>query len=85
LPPVVVSGLPYITPIFMRIWLMKITSVLALEIEAVSLRSAWLIRRACRPGSAVAHLAFDFGPRRQGRHRVDDDARRRRSSAPACR
>ena len=39
------------TPIFMRIWLMKITSVLDLEIEAVSLRSAWLIRRACRPGS----------------------------------
>ena len=30
---------------------MKITRVLALEIEAVSLRSAWLIRRACRPGS----------------------------------
>ncbi len=47
----VVSGLPYITPIFMRIWLMKITRVLALEIEAVSLRSAWLISRACRPGS----------------------------------
>ena len=39
------------TPIFMRIWLMKITSVFDLEIEAVSLRSAWLIRRACRPGS----------------------------------
>jgi hypothetical protein len=51
LPPVVVSGEPYITPIFMRIWLMKITMVFDLEIEAVSLRSAWLIRRACRPGS----------------------------------
>ena len=37
--------------IFMRIWLMKITSVLDFEIEPVSLRSAWLIRRACRPGS----------------------------------
>ena len=37
------------TPIFMRIWLMKITMVRDLEIEAVSLRSAWLIRRACRP------------------------------------
>ncbi len=38
------------TPIFMRIWLMKITIVRDLEIEAVSLRSAWLISRACRPG-----------------------------------
>src|SRR5690606_27631609 len=38
------------TPIFMRIWLMKITMQLARLIVAVSLRSAWLIRRACRPG-----------------------------------
>ena len=29
---------------------MKITMVFDLEIEAVSLRSAWLISRACRPG-----------------------------------
>ncbi len=40
------------TPIFMRIWLMKITIALDLEIEPVSLRMAWLIRRACSPGSA---------------------------------
>ena len=46
----VVSGEPYITPIFMRIWLMKITMVLRLLIEAVSLRSAWLISRAWLPG-----------------------------------
>ncbi len=38
------------TPIFWRIWLMKITIVFDLEIEAVSFLSAWLIRRACRPG-----------------------------------
>src|SRR5256885_202161 len=31
---------------------MKITMVLDLLIEAVSLRSAWLISRACRPGNA---------------------------------
>jgi hypothetical protein len=49
LPPVVVSGLPNITPIFIRIWLMKMTRVLERETEPVSLRSAWLIRRACRP------------------------------------
>ena len=30
---------------------MKMTMVLDLEIEPVSLRSAWLISRACRPGS----------------------------------
>ena len=49
LPPVVVSGLPNMTPIFMRIWLMKITVEFDLETVPVSLRSAWLIRRACRP------------------------------------
>ncbi len=49
LPPVVVSGLPNITPIFARIWLVKISMHLLRLIEAVSLRSAWLIRRACRP------------------------------------
>ena len=37
------------TPIFMRIWLMKMTMQRDFEIEAVSLRSAWLISRACRP------------------------------------
>ena len=51
LPPVVVSGLPNMTPIFIRIWLMKMTSVLVRLMLPVSLRSAWLMRRACRPGS----------------------------------
>ena len=37
------------TPIFMRIWLMKMTMQRDFEIEAVSLRSAWLISRACNP------------------------------------
>ena len=45
----VVSGLPNITPIFMRIWLMKTTEQRERAIEAVSLRSAWLISRAWRP------------------------------------
>ena len=39
------------TPIFIRIWLMKMTSTLARLMFEVSLRSAWLIRRACSPGS----------------------------------
>ena len=51
LPPVVVSGEPNITPIFMRIWLMNITVQFERPIEAVSLRSAWLIKRACKPGN----------------------------------
>ena len=34
------------TPILWRIWLMNSTMQFDLEIEAVSLRSAWLIRRA---------------------------------------
>jgi hypothetical protein len=46
------------TPIFMRIWLMKITSVLA-RLQA---------------GQLVAHFALDFGARRQRGDRVDDDA-----------
>jgi hypothetical protein len=37
------------TPIFMRIWLMKMTRVRDLEMVEVSLRSAWLMRRAWRP------------------------------------
>ena len=45
----VVSGLPNMTPIFMRIWLIKIRQVPDLAIVAVSLRSAWLISRACSP------------------------------------
>jgi hypothetical protein len=49
LPPVVVSGLPYITPIFMRSWLMKITMHFERLMEPVSLRSDWLISLACRP------------------------------------
>src|SRR5213080_4659366 len=39
------------TPIFSRSWLMKITEVRERLMAPASLRSAWLIRRACRPGS----------------------------------
>src|SRR5690606_787477 len=38
-------------PILCRSWLMKTTRVLERLMLPVSLRSAWLIRRACRPGS----------------------------------
>ena len=48
----VVSGLPNITPIFMRIWLMKMTMAFERLMLPVSLRSAWVMRRACRPTCA---------------------------------
>ena len=48
-PPGVVSGLPNITPIFSRIWLVKMQVVRAFEISAVSLRMAALISRAWAP------------------------------------
>ena len=44
-----VSGLPNITPIFCRIWLMNTTQVLVLEMVGLRMRNAWLIRRACKP------------------------------------
>ena len=37
------------TPIFMRSWLMKMTQVFERLMAPVSFRSAWLIRRACKP------------------------------------
>ena len=48
-PPGVVSGLPYMTPIFSRSWLMKMTTVLVLEMAPASLRRAWDMSRATTP------------------------------------
>jgi hypothetical protein len=48
-PPGVVSGLPNMTPIFSRSWLVKISDVLERDTAPVSLRSAWLISRAWMP------------------------------------
>ena len=59
----VVSGEPNITPIFMRIWLMKITMQFERLIAAVSLRIAWLISRAWAPtwASPISPSSSDFG------------------------
>ena len=53
------------TPIFMRIWLMKIRAVLLLLMMPVSLRMAWLISRACRPTcvSPISPSISAFGVR----------------------
>ena len=48
-PPVVVSGLPNMTPIFSRSWLMKMQVVFDFEGVVPSFRRACDIRRACRP------------------------------------
>ena len=37
------------TPIFWRIWLMKIMHVFVLAMVGLRMRSAWLMSRACRP------------------------------------
>ena len=45
-PPVVVSGLPNMTPIFSRSWLMKMQVVFDFDNEPASLRRAWDMSRA---------------------------------------
>ena len=61
LPPVVVSGLPNITPIFMRIWLMKMTMQLVRLMVAVSLRSAWLHQAGLQARQESPSRLRDFG------------------------
>ena len=48
-PPGVVSGLPNMTPIFSRSWLVKTSAVFDRVTAPVSLRSAWLMSRAWMP------------------------------------
>jgi len=59
------------TPIFMRIWLMKITMQRDFEIEAVELRRAWLMRRACRP-MCESPISPSSSARAQGGHAIHD-------------
>ena len=73
LPPVVVSGLPNMTPIFMRIWLMKITMAFERLMLPVSLRSACDIQAGLQTDVRIAHFAFDLGFRGQRGNRVDDN------------
>ena len=66
-----VSGLPYITPIFMRSWLMKMTMHFERLIEPVSLRKRLAHQARLEADVAVAHLALDFGARHQRGDRID--------------
>ena len=61
------------TPIFSRSWFVKRQIVSVRLSVPASLRSAWLMRRACSPTWRVAHLALDLGLRHERRHGVDRD------------
>ena len=59
----VVSGLPNITPIFSRIWFMKIRHVFDFDTTPVSFLIACDISRACSPMwlSPISPSSSDFG------------------------
>ena len=61
------------TPIFWRIWLMKIMQVFVLRDGRVEDAQRLAHEAGLQADVRVADLAFDFGPRHQGGHRVDDD------------
>ena len=73
LPPVVVSGEPNITPIFIRIWLMKMTMRVGLLDRAGELAQGLAHEAGLQAGQRIAHLAFDLGLGRERGDRVDDD------------
>jgi hypothetical protein len=61
LPPVVVSGLPNMTPIFSRIWLMKMTVQVLVCDDAGELAQRLAHEAGLQADVAVAHLALDLG------------------------
>ena len=72
-PPGVVSGLPNMTPIFSRNWLVKITEVFELLDGAGQLAQRLAHQARLQAHVRVAHLALDLGARHQRGHRVDHD------------
>mgnify|MGYP003694647087 CR=1 FL=1 len=69
----VVSGLPNITPIFSRSWLMKMRQVFDFDDGAGELAQRLRHEARLQAHLRFAHLAFDFGLGHERRHRVDDD------------
>ena len=67
----VVSGLPNITPIFSRIWLMKIRQVFDFETMPVSLRMRLRHQPRLHAHVAIAHFAVELGLGHQRGHRID--------------
>ncbi len=72
-PPVVVSGFPNMTPIFMRIWLTKITIVFDLLMVRRQFSQGLRHQPGLKPHMGISHLTFDLRFGDQGRHRVDND------------
>ena len=65
--------MPYITPIFMRIWLMKITMRVRARDRRGELAQRLAHQARLQAGLHVAHLALDLGARRQRRDRIDHE------------
>ena len=61
------------TPIFSRIWLMKIRHVLRFETDAGQLAQSLRHQPSLQSHVRVAHFAFELRFRHQRGHRVDDD------------
>jgi hypothetical protein len=70
---VVVSGEPNITPIFSRIWLMKITTVPDRAMAAVSFAQRLGHEPRLQPGKRVPHIAVELGSRDERGDGVDHD------------
>src|SRR2546428_718298 len=73
------------TPIFSRIWLMKMRTAPEREMAAVSLRSACDMRRACSPGSKspMSPSSSERDIERQRTRRDDGDLLQRAPGAQA--
>jgi hypothetical protein len=61
------------TPIFMRIWLMKMTVELDLEMTARDLSERLAHKPSLKSHERIAHIAFDFRLRDESGYRVDHD------------
>ena len=79
-PPGVVSGLPNMTPIFSRSWLVKTSGGVRAADRAGQLAQGLAHEAGLDADERVAHLALDLGPRHEGGDRVDDDDVDRRPS-----
>jgi hypothetical protein len=72
LPPGVVSGLPNITPICMRIWLMKITMDFERSHDGGQLPQSLGHQSGLGTDMESTHVALDLGSWSEGGHRVYD-------------
>ena len=72
-PPDVVSGLPNMTPIFSRIWLVKMMAALERLTAPGELPERLAHQAGLQSHVRVAHLALDLGPGHERRDRVHHD------------